>query len=70
MTRISTFISCLVFAAPLAAHDGMALGGLLHRALHAVGTDTALAVGGIVVAAVAVAVVRRVVRRAPRRATR
>ncbi len=70
MTRIPTFISCLVFAAPLAAHDGMALGGLLHRALHAVGTDTALAVGGLAVAAVAAALVRRAARRAPRRATR
>jgi len=70
MTRIPTLISCLVFAAPLAAHDGMALGGLLHRALHAIGTDTALVLGGLVVAAVAAMVIRRVVRRAPRRATR
>lgn len=47
------------FAAPLHAHEGLALHGPLHRLLHAIGTDTAIALVGLPLVVLAVAALRR-----------
>ena len=58
MKRLITFAT-LAAAAPLAlAHPGYALDGILHRALHAIGTETVVAIVGAL-AIVAVAFIAR-----------
>lgn len=62
MTRHLTTLTALSFSMPLCAHENMELNGPLHRFLHFVGSDTLLAVGGLLIAGVVAFVARRLLR--------
>ena len=64
MSRLSHLLLLLAVTPPLAAHDGMALDGAVHRFLHEVGTANVIAAGGLAVFALAAWLLRRHLRRA------
>ncbi len=59
MIRTVTALVIASFAAPLAAHEGMAPGALAHCLLHAVSPGVLLAAGIVVLAAVLMLRARR-----------
>lgn len=67
INRIVSFTTLLLASATAAAHEGLALGGTLHRFLHWAGTEGLVVTGGTLLAIGVGLLVRREARKPARR---
>ena len=65
--RISSSLALLVASAAAQAHEGLELDSPLHHALHAIGTERLVVIGGTALAVVVGLLVRRALRAAAER---
>lgn len=65
--RLASFAALFSTGAAAPAHDGLALGGTLHRVLHVIGVEGLVATGGALLAIAVGMLVRHEGRKAARR---
>lgn len=67
LRRATLFLTLVTTSAVAHAHQGLTLDGALHRALHAIGSDQLVVMGGTLLAVVVGLAVRRALRHAAER---
>lgn len=65
--RLTPFIALVVASMTAHAHESLEIGGALHRALHAIGTERLVVIGGTLLAILVGFIIRKTVRQAARR---